>query len=213
MLYYGLGIGIFLYFSVKNGLLVLDFRQSIFLFLTIALILAQIFLNQKNIQSKFLIFIQIFVLLAYFFPKQFAFLEAINPYNMRRLARRYRKLQSWADKKFQSIMENMNSRKYDDEETTVASTADVDEDEIEEMRRMLERKEQKLKKRKDKKKIKLKLNEENDSPAKSRRKKLRKKSKSNMKKKVQFEEENQMSQEEISNMIDNIASALGKRDD
>ena len=211
MLYYGLGIGIFLYFSVKNGLLVLDFRQSIFLFLTIALVLAQIFLNEKKIQSKTLIFIQIFVLLAYFFPKQFAFLEAINPYNMRRLARRYRKLQSWADEKFQSVMENMNSKNYDDEETTVASTVDVDEDEIEEMRKLLEKKENKLKRIKEKKKVKLKIKEDEEEPKRKRRKPKRRIS-SKMKK-VQFEEENQMSQEEISNMIDNIASALGKRDD
>ena len=211
MLYYGLGIGIFLYFSVKNGLLVLDFRQSIFLFLTISLVLAQIFLNEKKIQSKTLIFIQIFVLLAYFFPKQFAFLEAINPYNMRRLARRYRKLQSWADEKFQSVMENMNSKNYDDEETTVASTADVDEDEIEEMRKLLEKKENKLKRLKEKKKVKLKIKEDEEEPKRRRRKPKRRIS-SKMKK-VQFEEENQMSQEEISNMIDNIASALGKRDE
>ena len=50
------------------------------------------------------------------------------------------------------------------------------------------------------------MNKENIDLKKPRKRRLRRKSS----KKVQFEEENQMSQEEISNMIDNIASVLGK---
>ena len=203
MLYYGLGISLFIYFSLKNGYLVLDFRQSVFLFLTLFLVFTQLFLKSKNIQSKFLLFIQVFVLLAYFFPKQFAFLEAINPHNMRRLGRRYKKLQNWLDNKVKNMMEKMNEPKFDDEETTVASTADIDENEIEEMRKLLEKKETKLKKRKERK---AKMNEENIDLKKPRKRRLRRKSS----KKVQFEEENQMSQQDISNMIDNIASVLGK---
>lgn len=206
MLYYGLGIGLFIYFSLKNGYLVLDFRQSVFLFLTLSLVLLQMFLKSKNIESKVLIVIQILVLLAYFFPQYFTFLEKINPYNLRRLVRRYKKFRIYADEKFKDFMENMNKKKIEEDELTVASTADIDEEEIEEMRKMLEKKEEKLKRRKKRKEAQLKLkNEEDENEIPKFKRRNRKRKISN---KVKFNET--PSQVEIESMIENIASVFAK---
>lgn len=214
MLYYGLGIGIFIYLSVKNGYLVLDLRQSVFLFLTLSLVFIQWFLKTKHIHSKFLIFIQVFVLLAYFFPQYFTFLEKINHKNMRRLFRGYNKLRGWTDNKFKEIGDSISKKRFDDDdEITVASTADIDENEIIEMKRILEKKEEKLRKhKKKKKKIKTKMKNNNDDDDDTHfeiqlQKPKYRSRKRKISKKVKFNEDSP-SQDEINSMIENIANVF-----
>ena len=199
MLYYGIGIFIFTFYSIKNGYLVLDFRQTVFLFIIGILFLIQWVLSAQNKKSNFLIVMQIVVLLAYFFPNQFSFLEEINPKNMRRLTRQYGKLRKWMDTKVQSYFDKKN-----DDDMTVASTVDtiIDENEINEMRRLLEEKEARLRKRRKKE----------ESNKSKRRLKSRKNAEKRLKK-VRFDEErdSQVSKIDMDMIIDNIASEFSKK--